>query len=175
MPSVSNGGIKSRGNLLESDTFSGRLRLRWIALPVPPLAALGCVMTSATDGPKMLKDRYLLTETVRRGAQASVTQAFDRIAGSMVAIKRVRFGPDDTRGRVGLEREAKSLQALTHPNIVRLIEIDRDDEGHWLRWSRLFGQFGDKVKLIPGFDYAASWSVSVAGACPGNGRFSFAP
>ena len=44
-----------------------------------------------------------------------------------------------------------------------------------LRWSRLFGQFGGEVKLIPGFDHAASWSVSVAGACPGNGRFSFAP
>ena len=44
-----------------------------------------------------------------------------------------------------------------------------------VRWSRLFGQFGGEVKLIPGFDHAASWSVSVAGACPGNGRFSFAP
>jgi putative transposase len=44
-----------------------------------------------------------------------------------------------------------------------------------MRWSRLFGQFGGEVKLIPGFDHAASWSVSVAGACPGNGRFSFAP
>jgi hypothetical protein len=85
----------------------------------------------------MLKGRYLLTETVRRGAQASVTQAFDRIAGTMVAIKRVRFGPDDPRGRAGFEREAESLQALTHPNIVRLIEIDRDDEGNWflvLEW-----------------------------------------
>ena len=44
-----------------------------------------------------------------------------------------------------------------------------------VRWSRVFGQFGGEVKLIPGFDHAASWSVSVAGACPGNGRFSFAP
>jgi hypothetical protein len=43
-----------------------------------------------------------------------------------------------------------------------------------LRWTRLFGQFGGEVKLIPGFYHAASRSVSVAGACPGNGRFSFA-
>jgi hypothetical protein len=57
---------------------------------------------------------------------------------------------------------------------------DKGYDGDWfrqaftLKWSRLFGQFGSEVKLIPGFDYAASWSVSVAGACPGNGRFSFA-
>ncbi len=92
---------------------------------------------AAASAPVMLKGRYLLTETVRKGAQASVTQAFDRQAGAMVAIKRVRFGPDDARGRAGFEREAESLQALTHPNIVRLIEIDRDDEGHWflvLEW-----------------------------------------
>lgn len=89
------------------------------------------------SAPKMLKGRYLLTDTVRKGAQASVTQAFDRKAGAMVAIKRVHFGPDDARGRAGFEREAESLQALVHPNIVRLIEIDRDEEGHWflvLEW-----------------------------------------
>jgi hypothetical protein len=54
-------------------------------------------------------------------------------------------------------------------------ELELLARGLKLRWSRLFGQFGGEVKLIPGFDHAASWSVSVAGACPGNGRFSFAP
>lgn len=85
----------------------------------------------------MLKGRYLLTENVRHGAQATVTQAFDRQTSAMVAIKRVRFGPDDARGRAGFEREAESLQALTHPNIVKLLEIDRDDDGNWflvLEW-----------------------------------------
>lgn len=85
----------------------------------------------------MLKNRYLLTETVRHGAQASVTQAFDRETNTLVAIKRVLFGPDDSRAREGFEREANSLQALTHPNIVELLEIDRDDDGHWflvLEW-----------------------------------------
>jgi hypothetical protein len=43
-----------------------------------------------------------------------------------------------------------------------------------LRWSRLFGQFGGEVKLIPGFDYAAGWSVVDVGACPDIGRISFA-
>lgn len=95
-------------------------------------------MSAAPDAPAvMLKGRYLLTENVRHGAQATVTQAFDRQTSAMVAIKRVRFGPDDARGRAGFEREAESLQALTHPNIVKLLEIDRDDDGNWflvLEW-----------------------------------------
>ena len=57
------------------------------------------------------------------------------------------------------------------------------DQGHdpdtcemWkLRWSRLFGQFGGEVKLIPGFDYAASWSVASGGASPATSCISFAP
>ncbi len=55
----------------------------------------------------------------------------------MVAIKRVRFGPDDERGRVGFQREAGLLQDLRHPNIVELIEVDQDEDGNWflvLEW-----------------------------------------
>jgi hypothetical protein len=44
-----------------------------------------------------------------------------------------------------------------------------------MRWSRLFGQFGGEVKLIPGFDYAAIWSVFAGWASPASERISFAP
>jgi hypothetical protein len=50
-----------------------------------------------------------------------------------------------------------------------LRQVTRD-----LRWTRLFGQFGGEVKLIPGFDYAASWRVSAVGASPDSGRISIA-
>ena len=42
--------------------------------------------------------------------------------------------------------------------------VARSRAGDILKWSRLFGQFGGKVKLIPGFDYAASRSVSDGGS-----------
>lgn len=93
--------------------------------------------TMRSSAPVLLNGRYLLTGEVRKGAQATVTKAFDHQESVMVAIKRVRFGPDDARGRIGFEREAESLQALTHPNIVKLIEIDQDDNGDWflvLEW-----------------------------------------
>ena len=72
------------------------------------------------------------------------------------------------------------IAAVVMPNSYKLILVVNAppvviDYPTKVRWSRLFGQFGGEVKLIPGVDHAASWSVSVAGACPGNGRFSFAP
>lgn len=90
------------------------------------------------DGPaQMLNGRYFLTENVRRGAQATVTQAFDTQANRMVAVKRVPFGPDDARAREAFQREARVFQSLRHDNIVDMVEIDRDDQGHWfivLEW-----------------------------------------
>ncbi len=88
----------------------------------------------------MLVGRYFPTQNVRSGAQATVTQAFDTKRSQMVAIKRVRFGPDDERGKVGFHREANLLQNLRHPNIVELIEVDQDEDGNWflvLEWLDL--------------------------------------
>jgi hypothetical protein len=91
----------------------------------------------AKSPPEILNGRYVLTEAVRTGAQATVTQAFDLERKAPVAVKRVKFGPDDARARAGFEREAASLQALTHPNIVQLIDVNCDSDGKWflvLEW-----------------------------------------
>jgi AAA domain-containing protein/protein kinase-like protein len=88
-------------------------------------------------GPQLLGNRYALSSTTRQGAQATVTQAFDTLSGRMVAIKRVRFGPGDERAREGFQREVAMLQGLRHPNIVEMIDVDRDPEGNWylvLEW-----------------------------------------
>ncbi len=84
-----------------------------------------------------LADRYVLTKIMRAGAQATVVKALDQVTGNLVAIKRVKFGPDDARAQEGFQREARMLQDLVHPNIVNLIEIDRDSDNNWylvLEW-----------------------------------------
>ena len=43
-----------------------------------------------------------------------------------------------------------------------------------MRWSRRFGQFCGEVKLIPGFNYAAIWSVFGGGASRTTDWISFA-
>ncbi|UAB88708.1 protein kinase [Ruegeria sp. SCSIO 43209] len=84
-----------------------------------------------------LGGRYVLTSIERFGAQASVIKALDQNTGNFVAIKRVKFGPDDERSKEGFHREVRTLQNLVHPNIVELVEVDQDDEGNWylvLEW-----------------------------------------
>ena len=89
------------------------------------------------DGPEILAGRYALQSDPRRGAQASVCQAYDMKEGRLVAIKRMLTGPHDNRAAEGLQREIEILQSLDHPNIVKLLEVDRDAAGNWylvLEW-----------------------------------------
>lgn len=88
-------------------------------------------MKVQNQSPTILGDRYTLTEEVRKGAQATVTQAFDVKRACLVAIKRVKFGPDDKRAQAGFQREVELLQELDHPHIVALLDVDRDPDGNW--------------------------------------------
>lgn len=89
-------------------------------------------MTFTPKAPaEVLVGRYTLTQNIRKGAQATVTQAFDSQLAKMVAVKRVKFGPDDERGQAGFHREVELLQRLNHRNIVEVIDVDRDDDGNW--------------------------------------------
>lgn len=102
-----------------------------------PLSVGGNAPRPLGQMPETLKNRYVLTDLVRRGAQATVTKAFDTTTTRMVAIKRVHFGPDDARAREAFQREAAILQSITHPNIVELLDVDCDDAGNWflvLEW-----------------------------------------
>lgn len=106
--------------------------------------------------PELLKNRYALSELVRKGAQATVTKAFDTITGSPVAIKRVPFGPDDGRAREAFQREVNILQSVSHPNIVELMEVDRDEAGNWfivLEWVE------DNLEDVIEREGSMSWAV----------------
>ena len=95
-------------------------------------------MASTPATPPEMLGRYVLsTKVVRPGGQAIVTQAYDPDESRQVAIKRMRFGPGDERSREGFQREVQMLQDLRHPNIVEMIEVDRDGDGNWylvLEW-----------------------------------------
>jgi Protein kinase domain len=113
---------------------------RWVGGRTSGMPSFVRSMIAASQeqaGPQLLGNRYALSPTIRQGAQATVTQAFDTRTGRLVAIKRVRFGPNDERAREGFQREVRMLQDLQHPNIVEMIDVDRDPEGNWylvLEW-----------------------------------------
>lgn len=109
-------------------------------------------MTDAQD----LDGRYVLTNVARAGAQATVVKALDKQTAALVAVKRVKFGPDDQRAREGFQREASVLQALEHPNIVRLVEVGRDPENNWylvLEWIE------DNLEDVIARDGAMPWQM----------------
>jgi len=66
---------------------------------------------------------YQLTKQVGKGTYGNVYLALNRLNGSQVAVKRMKFSDP----KVGIPstalREASILREIDHPNIVELIDI----------------------------------------------------
>src|ERR1700745_868189 len=72
---------------------------------------------------EVLADRYELEELVGTGGMSSVFRAHDRLLDRKVALKILHqqyCGDDDDGER--FTREARSVRALSHPNIVTVID-----------------------------------------------------
>jgi len=79
--------------------------------------------------PRVLQGRYRLDEIVDRGATATVGRAMDRQLVRPVAIKildRPGLSADTNEGLQFLA-EARTLAALSHPNIVTLFDNGTED------------------------------------------------
>jgi hypothetical protein len=83
----------------------------------------------------VLRDRYLLKEQVAEGSMGTVYKALDRRLAEtgdenpFVAIKVLspKLSRNGTALRA-LQQEAAKGRCLSHPNIVRFIDLDREDE-----------------------------------------------
>ncbi|MBX7082708.1 MAG: serine/threonine protein kinase, partial [Nannocystaceae bacterium] len=68
--------------------------------------------------------RYRVTGLLGQGAMGIVLQGEDESLGRAVAIKLIHERVElESRGRQRLEREARTLAALSHPNVVHVYEI----------------------------------------------------
>ena len=95
----------------------------------------------------VLRDRFLLKERVSGGSMGVVFKALDRRlaeAGSdeqHVAIKVLSPQlAEDGHALRALQQEAAKTRCLVHPNIVRFIDLDRDDELYFLILEWLEGR-----------------------------------
>lgn len=95
----------------------------------------------------ILRDRFLLQEQVSGGSMGVVYKALDRRlaeAGSQdthVAIKILSPQlAEDGRALRALQQEAAKGRCLVHPNIVRFLDLDRDDELYFLVMEWLEGR-----------------------------------
>ncbi|MCH9695799.1 MAG: protein kinase [Gammaproteobacteria bacterium] len=95
----------------------------------------------------ILRDRFLLQEQVAGGSMGVVYKALDRRlaeAGSddhWVAIKVLSPGlAENAQALRALQQEAAKGRCLVHPNIVRFIDLDRDDDLYFLVMEWLEGR-----------------------------------
>ncbi len=95
----------------------------------------------------VLRDRYVLQEKVAGGSMGVVYKAMDRRlaeAGSTdhwVAVKVLSpLLAENVLALRALQQEAAKGRCLVHPNIVRFIDLDRDDELYFMVMEWLEGR-----------------------------------
>jgi serine/threonine protein kinase len=95
----------------------------------------------------ILRDRFLLQEKISGGSMGVVYKAFDRrlaeagTGQASVAIKVLSPAlAEDGNALRALQQEATKTRCLIHPNIVRFIDLDRDDDLYFLVLEWLEGQ-----------------------------------
>jgi len=75
--------------------------------------------------------RYRLEHRLGSGGQASVWRCRDLVTGRDVAVKVVDFEEDPRKARRAT-REIQTLQRLTDPHTVRILDTGRDDDDHYV-------------------------------------------
>jgi serine/threonine protein kinase len=90
--------------------------------------------TRAAEADRVLRNRYVLESRLGSGGMGTVFKALDRFRCDLPPANRhvaIKFLHEKTDGRPknpsDLRREFYCAQALSHPNIVKVYELDRDD------------------------------------------------
>ena len=102
-----------------------------------------------------LADRYLIEELVGVGGMCNVYRAFDAEALQTVAVKMLRdeYAADEEYLR-RFRNESRAINALSHPNIVKIYDVVLDAPNPYLVMEYVSGitlkEYIDRKKPIPG-------------------------
>lgn len=88
--------------------------------------------------------RYRLERRLGRGGMADVWAAYDVALGHRVALKIVTGHRPGSSALARLEREARALAGLTHPNTVRVFDYGVTEDGLWYYAMELLA--GDSLR-----------------------------
>ncbi len=94
-----------------------------------------------------MNDRYQIKEKIGQGGIGAVYRAYDSQLKREVAIKRLLpadEGHDVPSGQV-MMKEATTLSALQHPNIITVYDVGMDDDGGFVVMELLRGETLDQV------------------------------
>ena len=154
------GGAAIADSMYESSTVLLDLGVAEpVTEPVAREAAIGRTAPIAIG--TMLGGRFRLVNLVGEGGMSRVYKAID--------LRKVEAGADDphvalkvltlpfadyTDAMAMLHRETRNLQELTHPNIVRVIDCDRDGETVFMTMEYLPGKTLHEILHTPDFSGA---------------------
>lgn len=90
---------------------------------------------------KVLADRYRIEERIGGGGMSLVYRAYDQQLDRAVAVKVLRgqFGTDEDFVR-RFRREAQNAASLSHPNVVQIFDVGREDEQYFIVMELVEGQ-----------------------------------
>lgn len=82
---------------------------------------------------KVLANRYEIIAWVGEGGMAVVYRAKDTLLGRMVAVKVLRPQyANDVEFVERFRREAQTAASLSHPNVVNIYDVGREDNTHYI-------------------------------------------
>jgi len=85
--------------------------------------------------------RYVAEAQIGRGGMATVWRARDTVLNRTVALKRLRPGlREDAESMARFSREARTVARLSHPGIVRLLDMGEDGDGPFLVMELVEGE-----------------------------------
>ena len=92
-----------------------------------------------------MSGRYEIGQKIGMGGQGSIYRAVDTQLNRVVAIKRMLSTDEATEKQVDaaaekLMNEAHALSSLTHPNIVTVHDVGRDEKGGYVVLEHLRGE-----------------------------------
>ncbi len=112
---------------------------------------------SAASNP-LIADRYEIRAAIGSGGAGAVFQAWDTQLNRYVAVKRWNAPEpmlDDPEGTERLWREAMTLAAIQHPNILTIHDFGVDDEGPYVITEFVDGETLDRAVTRGPFDLDA--------------------
>jgi serine/threonine protein kinase len=114
--------------------------------------ALGTPAAAPSGRPRVLRSRFELMEQLGHGGSGSVYKALDRLRADLpseeqyVAIKLLHdSGRANSQQLAEVLRECHHAQALSHPNIVHVYDVDRDRDQAFLIMELLQGMPLDRL------------------------------
>ncbi len=93
----------------------------------------------------VLKSRYRVLDELGHGGMSRVYRVFDMELDEEVAIKVLRANDEDGVAEDRLRAEVRITRRITHPNVVRVFDVSRFEDGLLISMELVRGQTLEKV------------------------------